>query len=143
MSDSKDVTAYIESAPKVVREKLEKIRKIFFEVAPDAVESISYGMPTYKVNNKPIGYFAYFKSHIGFYPTPGPIKVFEEDLKQYFPEVYDLPVLTKTDTKIRKITDAMMKMHREGGYGEIKITYQKGLVNHTYLTINVDTTDLT
>ena len=83
MSDSKDVTAYIESAPKVVREKLEKIRKIFFEVAPDAVESISYGMPTYKVNNKPIGYFAYFKSHIGFYPTPGPIKVFEEDLKQY------------------------------------------------------------
>ena len=68
---------------------------------------------------------------------------FEEDLKQYFPEVYDLSVLTKTDTKIRKIADAMMKMHREGGYGEIKITYQKGLVNHTYLTINVDTTDLT
>ena len=100
MSDSKDVTAYIESAPKVVREKLEKIRKIFFEVAPDAVESISYGMPTYKVNNKPIGYFAYFNNHIGFYPTPGPIKFFEKDLKQYkhskgaiqFPIDRDLPV---------------------------------------------------
>ena len=83
MSDSKDVTDYIKSAPKVVKEKLEKIREIFFEVASNSVESISYGMPTYKVNNKPIGYFAYFKNHIGFYPTPEPIKVFEEDLKQY------------------------------------------------------------
>ena len=40
------------------------------ESAPDANESISYGMPAYKLNGKPLVYFADYKSHIGFYTTP-------------------------------------------------------------------------
>ena len=41
---------------------------------PEATECISYGMPCFKLNNKPIVYFAANKKHIGFYPTAAPIE---------------------------------------------------------------------
>lgn len=84
--DGKKVTtvdAYISTYPEEVREKLELIRKTIRESAPGAVESISYGMPAFKLNNKPLAYFAAMKSHYGFYPTPSGIESFTEVLKDY------------------------------------------------------------
>jgi len=42
---SKDVDDYVARAPKEVQDKLQEIRSAIREVAPTAVESISYGMP--------------------------------------------------------------------------------------------------
>lgn len=42
----------------VCRDRLAQIRQIILETAPDAVESISYGMPAYKTHGKPLVYFA-------------------------------------------------------------------------------------
>ena len=36
----------------------------------DAMESMAYGMPAYKLNGKPLVYFAGHKNHIGFYALP-------------------------------------------------------------------------
>lgn len=43
---SKEVDAYIANAPKEARGKLKEIRSTIRQAAPDAVESISYKMPT-------------------------------------------------------------------------------------------------
>ena len=48
------------------------------QTLPEATESISYGMPCFKQDNKPVVYFAGYKGHIGFYPTAKPIVHFKD-----------------------------------------------------------------
>jgi uncharacterized protein YdhG (YjbR/CyaY superfamily) len=50
------------------------------QTLPDASECMSYGMPCFKLHNKPVAYFAGYKGHIGFYPTAKPIVHFKEQL---------------------------------------------------------------
>lgn len=81
--DFKSVEQYIASFPQDTQILLKKIQEIIINNAPNAVESISYGMPAYKINGKPLVYFAGYKNHIGFYATPtGHIK-FTEELSVY------------------------------------------------------------
>ena len=61
------VDAYVAEFPSDVRAILERLRATARKLLPDAQETISYGIPTYK-RNGPVVYFAAFKSHIGFYP---------------------------------------------------------------------------
>ncbi|MFV0269258.1 MAG: iron chaperone, partial [Draconibacterium sp.] len=48
-----------------------------------AVESIAYGMPAYKLNKKPLVYFAAYARHIGFYATPSGHQEFASELSVY------------------------------------------------------------
>jgi len=66
----KNVNEYIKGFPKNVKELLKQIRTTIKEIVPEAEESISYGMPAYKLKGKPVVYFAAFNNHIGFYATP-------------------------------------------------------------------------
>lgn len=75
---------YIASFPGPVQQKLEKIRLTIREAAPEAEETISYQMPAFKLNGILV-YFAAFKNHIGFYPTPSGIVAFSEELAPYKP----------------------------------------------------------
>jgi uncharacterized protein YdhG (YjbR/CyaY superfamily) len=74
---------YLLQFPVEVQEKLAKIRSIVLAVAPDAIESISYGMPAYKLNKKPLVYFAGYKNHIGMYATPSGQAHFKQELAGY------------------------------------------------------------
>ncbi|MEY4522879.1 MAG: hypothetical protein RIT10_2064 [Bacteroidota bacterium] len=74
---------YLLQFPKDVQEKLAKIRSIVQAQAPDAIESISYGMPAYKLNKKPLVYFAGYKNHIGLYATPSGQAHFKQELAGY------------------------------------------------------------
>jgi uncharacterized protein YdhG (YjbR/CyaY superfamily) len=51
-----------------VRAKLREMRKAIREVAPNSVESISYGMPGYDKGR--IAWFALMTKHIGLYLRP-------------------------------------------------------------------------
>lgn len=82
-TDFKSVDHYIETFPEKIQAVLKKLRAIILEQAPNAVESISYGMPAYKTNGKPLVYFAAFKNHIGFYATPTGHTEFSEELSKY------------------------------------------------------------
>lgn len=62
-TDFLTVEEYINTFPENIREILEKIRNVILKAAPNAEESISYGMPAYKLNKKPLVYFAAFKNH--------------------------------------------------------------------------------
>jgi uncharacterized protein YdhG (YjbR/CyaY superfamily) len=53
------------------------------QTLPEATECISYGMPCFKQDNKPVVYFAGYKGHIGFYPTAKPIVHFKDQLGAY------------------------------------------------------------
>ncbi len=71
------------SFPKKVQTILKKLRRIVKDKAPDALEGMSYGMPGYKTNGKPLIYFAAYKNHIGLYATPKGHEAFSKDLAKY------------------------------------------------------------
>ena len=74
---------YIETFPEDVQKILEEMRQTIKKAAPEAVEAISYQMPTFKLNGKNLVHFAAFKNHIGFYPMPSGIEAFKNDLSSY------------------------------------------------------------
>jgi len=78
-----EVDKYIAKFPDKIHDLLIQMRNIIKEAAPDAVEGISYGMPGYKLNKKPLVYFAGYKKHIGFYATPSGHEAFVEELSKY------------------------------------------------------------
>lgn len=77
------VDDYIGSFPEDIQSLLRRLRKIILEKAPDATESISYGMPAYKTYSRPLVYFAAYKAHIGLYATPTGHKKFARELSEY------------------------------------------------------------
>lgn len=83
MDKPKDVNQYISNFPDATRDILETIRQVVKTAAPEAVETIAYGMPAYKLNGRPLVYFAGYKTHIGFYATPSGHAEFAEDLSKY------------------------------------------------------------
>lgn len=78
-----DVDSYIRHFPEPVGNVLSQIRKTIQAAAPEATEKISYGMPAYHVNGKPLVYFAAYARHIGFYATPTGHEAFKEALAPY------------------------------------------------------------
>jgi uncharacterized protein YdhG (YjbR/CyaY superfamily) len=77
------VDEYIKTFPEDVQIILEKIRQTIRKAAPEAVEAISYGIPTFKLNGRYLVYFAAWKNHIGFYPMPSGAKAFKKELSVY------------------------------------------------------------
>jgi uncharacterized protein YdhG (YjbR/CyaY superfamily) len=78
-----DIESYILQFPEAVQGVLQALRKIIFDHASDADESLAYGMPAYKIHKKPLAYFAAYKHHIGFYATPSGHQAFEKELSKY------------------------------------------------------------
>lgn len=83
MEKFNDVENYIKSFPKHIQIILERIRATILENAPGAIELISYNMPGYKLNKKPLLYFGAYQKHIGLYATPSGHKEFERKLSKY------------------------------------------------------------
>jgi uncharacterized protein YdhG (YjbR/CyaY superfamily) len=77
------VETYISRYPPEVRRVLRRMRQTIRAAAPEAAESISYQMPAYKLDGKPLVYFAGWKTHVGFYPIPSGIAAFETQLSRY------------------------------------------------------------
>lgn len=61
---------YVKSYLKDTQEILQKIRSLVKEIAPNAGEKISYGIPTMTLNGTFLVYFATYKNHISIYPIP-------------------------------------------------------------------------
>lgn len=73
---------YIKAQPEGVQLLLQSIRKTIHDAAPEAVEKISYQMPTFWQGENII-HFAAFKNHIGLYPGGEVTSVFSERLTGY------------------------------------------------------------
>jgi uncharacterized protein YdhG (YjbR/CyaY superfamily) len=77
------IDEYIESFPENVQRILEKLRDTVRKAAPEAVESISFDMPTFKLDGKRLVYFSAWKSHIGFYSIPEASTDFRKELSPF------------------------------------------------------------
>jgi uncharacterized protein YdhG (YjbR/CyaY superfamily) len=73
-----DIDQYISSFPEPVQLILEQMRGIVHVALPQAVESISYGMPTFWANGHPVISFAAWKKHVSLYAVP----VLDPELEQ-------------------------------------------------------------
>jgi uncharacterized protein YdhG (YjbR/CyaY superfamily) len=68
-ADVTDIDAYLAPLPEPTRATLEAVRRAILAAAPEAVESISYGMPTFKYRGRPVAYFGAWKDHCALYGT--------------------------------------------------------------------------
>jgi uncharacterized protein YdhG (YjbR/CyaY superfamily) len=82
MKKPETIDEYIAAYPPPVQLLLEHLRETIHSAAPNAEETISYGMPAFK-QKKMLVYFAAYKKHIGFYPTSSGIKAFEKNFINY------------------------------------------------------------
>ena len=78
---SESIDEYIKTFPKDVQNILEKMRQTIRKAAPEAEETISYRMPTFKLKGRVLVYFAAFRRHIGLYP-PAP-REFKREVSKY------------------------------------------------------------
>jgi uncharacterized protein YdhG (YjbR/CyaY superfamily) len=72
------INEYIKTFPPDVQKIMEEMRQTIQKAAPDAVEAISYQMPTFKLNGNLV-HFAAFKKHIGFFPTSSGVAAFKKN----------------------------------------------------------------
>jgi uncharacterized protein YdhG (YjbR/CyaY superfamily) len=104
------VDEYIAAQPEALRPKLEQVRAAIRRAVPEAVEGFGYGMPGYKLNGRPLLYFAGFKQHYSLFAASGTFFAsLEQELKDYkqrkgtihFP--LDEPVPVKLISRIAKL----------------------------------------
>ncbi len=82
-STPKSVDEYISALPKDTQKVLIILRKTIKDLAPQAVESISYQMPGYKLNTKVLIYFGGWKDHIAIYPTASKLETVLPEVAKY------------------------------------------------------------
>jgi len=106
--------------PEDARAALEKLRRTIQAAAPEATETISYQIPTYK-HQGPLVAFAAFKDHCGFYiMSPNVMRAHAAELKGYevgkasirFPANKPLPAAL-----IMKLVKARIAENETGGNG--------------------------
>jgi len=78
----KSIDEYIDMFPSDIQNLLQEMRRTIREAAPEAEETISYQIPTFRLNGNLV-HFAAFKNHIGFYPTSSGINAFKKELSRY------------------------------------------------------------
>ena len=78
-----EVEDYLADVSPEARATLEKLRQTIKSVAPNAVEVISYQVPTFKLDGRMLVSYAAFKNHCSFFPGAAPIKAHEDELKSY------------------------------------------------------------
>ncbi len=110
----KSVDEYINNFPPKIQVLLEKIRRVIKKNLPkETEETISYSIPTYKLDGKYMVYLAGFENHISMYPFLESIGKAAEKYRSgrgtvKFPLDKPLPL-----ELIKKLVKANLKRHRE------------------------------
>jgi uncharacterized protein YdhG (YjbR/CyaY superfamily) len=122
MSTVKTVDQYIRGAPVETRAVLRKVRTAIQEAAPDAEESISYGMPFYSYKgevgiDRRLCYFGLQRGSLGLFLRPKDLDPHAEQIAKYrnsksslrFPLDHPIPI-----PLIKKLARDADRRHRAG-----------------------------
>jgi len=82
MAKYNDIDSYIACFPEETHMILQKIRETIRKAAPEAKETISYGIPTFTFYGNLV-HFGGYEKHIGFYPGAAGIDSFKDELSAY------------------------------------------------------------
>lgn len=82
-SSARNIDEYIAGSPPEVRDRLAEVRALVRRIAPEAVETISYAIPTFDLDGTHLVHFAGYAKHVGLYPAPGAMDAFAEELAAY------------------------------------------------------------
>jgi uncharacterized protein YdhG (YjbR/CyaY superfamily) len=118
-----DFDGYLATVPDEARPMLEQLRSLVKALAPDAVESISYDMPTFRYQGRPLIYFGGWKNHCAVYGMNA--DAHQEELAAYdtskgtirFPLSKSLPealVKTLVTERMAAIEAAAVERKRKG-----------------------------
>lgn len=84
MATFRSVDEYVAAQPEAVRAILDRVRRAIRKALPDADETISYDMPTYKRNGETVVHFASWKKHYSlFAATSSIVTAFGDELRAY------------------------------------------------------------
>ncbi len=83
-TDYKNIDEYHKAFPSEVVKRMEKIRTIIKQIAPDATEVISYQIPAFKLGKYFLIYYSGYANHLSISSpwSEGLLKHFETDLKE-------------------------------------------------------------
>ena len=80
----REIDEYLATLDEPKRSTLEALRTSILEVVPEAEQTISYGMPAFKVSGKTVAGFAAFKNHLSYLPHSGSVlSELGDDLARY------------------------------------------------------------
>ena len=82
MDEYKTTEEYIAQFPEETQQILQKVRQVIRDSAPNATETISYGMPCFW-QGKNLIYFGAMTRHLGVYPTASGMEAFKDRLSAY------------------------------------------------------------
>ncbi len=77
------IDGYISTFPADIQAILENVRQAIQKAAPEAAETISYGIPTFNLNGKHLVFFAGWKHHVSLYPLPAGDEAFQQEISYY------------------------------------------------------------
>lgn len=77
------VDEYLAGVPDDKRTELERLRGLIKSTAPEAVETIAYTMPAYKVGGRYFMGFGATKAHCSLYVGRAPLTLLADDLAPY------------------------------------------------------------
>jgi uncharacterized protein YdhG (YjbR/CyaY superfamily) len=68
VTGSSEVEGYLAQLPAEQHAALDRLRAHLRGLLPEAVEAISYGMPTFKIGDRAVVWYAGWKAHCSIYP---------------------------------------------------------------------------
>jgi uncharacterized protein YdhG (YjbR/CyaY superfamily) len=114
------VDEYISALPDDVRPLMEQVRRSIHTVVPDIGETISYSMPTFTLDGRPLVHVAAWKKHLGVYPLPEMDDDLARDAAPYLgtPDTLRLPLDDVPYALLERVVAAMVAERRPPGLAD-------------------------